>query len=248
MTIKIEREAVLTALGASHMSLPSSSYRSTTMALPPHQHEASYSPSKSIKLIEQPLSSSWHAQAPHHLRSDPCCMLEDDSIPELEDTDDDCTTVSSCSSDVRSRSFGRATVTFASVLVTEVRTRPRTRPEDVSALFYSCAETQRFRQEYRHERNEVHDDETTPSEPTPAQTVALPKDKCGIGNKDESLSSSGHRISRVVVVHEDTLETFVDKDMAVHQAPISLGAGDVTTASDDFFDTDRFWSGQITWY
>jgi len=246
MTIKIEREAVLTALGASHTSLPSSSYRSTT-ALPTHQHEASYSPSKSLELIEPSLLSNWHSEAPHHLRSVQCCMVEDDSIPELEDTDDDCTTISSCSSDVRSRSE-RATVTFASVLVTEVRTRPRTRPEDVSALFYSCEETQRFRREYRDERNEVHDDETTPTELIPTQTVPLFNDNCGIGSKDETLSSGGHRISRVVVMHEDTLETFVDKDMAVHPAPISLGTGDITAASDDFFDNDRFWSGQITWY
>jgi len=132
--------------------------------------------------------------------------------------------------------------------VTEVRTRPRTRPEDVSALFYSCEETQRFRQEYRHERSDVNDDETTPSEPAPAQSVPLFNDNCGIGTKDELLSCTGHRISRVVVMHEDTLETFVDKDMALHSAPISLGIGDVTAANDDFFDTDRFWSGQITWY
>lgn len=245
MTIKIEREAVLTALGASHTSLPSSSYRST-VAIPTHQHEATYSPSKSLELIEPSLSSSWHNEAPHHLRSEQCCMVEQEIIPELEDTDDDCTTVSSCSTEARSRSYGRATVTFASVLVTEVRTRPKTRPEDVSTLFYSCEETQRFRQEYRHERDEVQDDETTPSEPTPAQTVPLLKN--GIGHKDESVACGGHRISRVVVMHEDTLETFVDKDMALQQAPISLGVGDVTAASDDFFDTDRFWSGQITWY
>jgi len=247
MTIKIEREAVLTALGASHTPLPSSSYRSTA-ALPTYPNVASYSPSKSLELIEPSLSSSWYSKAPHHIRSGPCCIVEDDSIPELDDTDDDCTTVSSCSSDVRSRSFSRPTVTFASVLVTEVRTRPRTRPEDVSALFYSCEETQRFRQEYRHERNEVHDVKKTPSEPAPAQTVSLSNNNCGIGNKDDNVSSGGHRISRVVVMHQDTLETFVDKDMAVLQAPISLGVGDVTAASDDFFDNDRFWSGQITWY
>jgi len=168
-------------------------------------------------------------------------MVEDDRIPELEDTDDDCTTVSSCSSDARSRSLVRATVTFAAVLVTEVRTRPRTRPEDVSALFYSCEETQRFRQEYRHERSVVHDDEITLSKPAPAKTVPL------FTTKDDAISS-GHRISRVVVMHEDTLETFVDEDMALLRTPRSLGVGDVTKASDDFFDNDRFWSGQITWY
>jgi len=246
MTIKIEREAVLTALGASNTTLPSpSSYRSTATLLT-HHHDATYSSLKSQEMI-QPLSlpSSWSQPFRDH-----CCMVEQDSIPELDDTDDDCTTVSSCSSDARSRSLSRVTVTFASVLVTEVRTRPRTRPEDVSALFYSCAETQRFRQEYRKERHEVHNDEiTTPSEPTPAQTtLPLLNGNCGISNKDETVSTNGHRISRVVVMHEDTLETFVDKDMALLQAPISLGIGDITAASDDFFDNDRFWSGQITWY
>jgi len=144
MTIKIEREAVLTAIGASHTPLPPSSYRSTA-TMPACQHDAAYLPVTPHELIESTMAPSWYAETISHLtRGNKCYLAEDDSIPELDDTDDDCSTISSFSSVVRSRSPARATVTFASVLVTEVRTRPRTRPEDVSALFYSCEETQRY--------------------------------------------------------------------------------------------------------
>jgi hypothetical protein len=50
--------------------------------------------------------------------------------------------------------------------------------------------------------------------------------------------SPAYRISRVVVLHNDKLETFVDQEQVkenhhhVH----------------DFFDNDSFWSGSITWY
>lgn len=39
-----------------------------------------------------------------------------------------------------------------------------------------------------------------------------------------------HNISRVVVLHNDKLETFSEKDQEV------------------FFDTPEFWSGSITWW
>lgn len=43
-----------------------------------------------------------------------------------------------------------------------------------------------------------------------------------------------HSISRVVVLHNDKLETFFTPPQA--------------SGSDDFFDNDSFWSGSITWY
>ena len=55
-------------------------------------------------------------------------------IPDLDDTDDD----SSCYSCDNERR-----VCFASPLVTEVRTRPRTRQSDLKCLFYSYEDTQR---------------------------------------------------------------------------------------------------------
>lgn len=51
------------------------------------------------------------------------------------------------------------------------------------------------------------------------------------------------RISRVVVEHNDNLETFYDfNDMSN-----PLHEGD-TSGNDVFFDNDSFWSGSITWY
>jgi hypothetical protein len=56
-----------------------------------------------------------------------------------------------------------------------------------------------------------------------------------------SLQASGrHRISRVVVLHNDKLETFLNHDAEVKHSK--------TPVNDDFFDNDSFWSGSITWY
>jgi hypothetical protein len=63
-----------------------------------------------------------------------------------------------------------------------------------------------------------------------------------------SSPPSGRRrksgISRVVVLHDDKLETFCspnDEDNYVEdEAPKEM--------SDDFFDTPEFWSGSITWW
>jgi hypothetical protein len=55
--------------------------------------------------------------------------------------------------------------------------------------------------------------------------------------------SGRRRISRVVVEHNDNLETFYDfSDLA---NPIHKGDAAV---NDVFFDNDSFWSGSITWY
>ena len=54
------------------------------------------------------------------------------------------------------------------------------------------------------------------------------------------LPGGRHRISRVVVLHNDKLETFFNPgdDVIKKDAPIG----------DDFFDNDSFWSGSITWF
>jgi hypothetical protein len=48
--------------------------------------------------------------------------------------------------------------------------------------------------------------------------------------------SPAYRISRVVVLHNDKLETFVDQEAKENHHV------------NDFFDNDSFWSGSITWY
>jgi hypothetical protein len=48
-----------------------------------------------------------------------------------------------------------------------------------------------------------------------------------------------HCISRVVVLHNNKLETFVKPDEAVQEN---------ATLSEEFFDSPAFWSGAITWY
>ena len=58
-------------------------------------------------------------------------------------------------------------------------------------------------------------------------------------------ASGRHFISRVVILHEDKIETFRNPEDALKTDSVST----VTEQnSDDFFDNDSFWSGSLTWY
>ena len=56
--------------------------------------------------------------------------------------------------------------------------------------------------------------------------------------------SERRRISRVVVEHNDSFETFYNFDDVANPLQ-NCGA---SVGNDVFFDNDSFWSGSITWY
>jgi hypothetical protein len=163
----------------------------------------------------------------------------------VEDSTDDWTVSTASSSDEYDVSSGcssssrKAVVTFSDELVSQVWTRPRTPTEDVRKLFYSSEDTQRFRQEYRFERKRAEE---------------------GKGSQNvSSMASKTHRIHRVVVLHKDIQQTFVEPDDVLcspsHKDYSSVTCTTTSTtstccyaSSQDFFDNDSFWSGQITWY
>mmetsp|Transcript_3282 Transcript_3282/g.5653 ORF Transcript_3282/g.5653 Transcript_3282/m.5653 type:complete len:262 (-) Transcript_3282:928-1713(-) len=115
-------------------------------------------------------------------------------------------------------------VKFADELVSDVWTRPRTPPGDLRALFYSYEETQRFRQEYRIERNRmaeadpvedpaaVHLSATEPftSADTTSATSATSSSTAAWQGPLGDTGYRRHHISRVVIRHHDTLATFYD--------------------------------------
>uniref|UniRef100_A0A7S3DRG5 Uncharacterized protein n=1 Tax=Entomoneis paludosa TaxID=265537 RepID=A0A7S3DRG5_9STRA len=146
------------------------------------------------------------------------------NVRDLTVEDDDTLSTASMSSD--DQTIDRR-VSFCEEAVTAVWTRPFTEKEDIPDLFYSSEDTARFRQEYRLEKKLLSE-------------LSLDPETCPVDEKDLSAmvatspSSHAYRISRVVVLHNDKLETFVDqkKDAEV----------------DGFFDNDSFWSGSITWY
>jgi hypothetical protein len=178
-----------------------------------------------------------------------------DELPELEDTDDDCTTVSSCSSGTSrsSRSSSSASsvgpsVSFSYPLVTDVRQRPRTRAKDVRKLFYSCEEIQRFRAKFRQERKSEQEDKFTISSESTEESKA-PDDDDSCDNSKVTLPAD-FRIHRVDILHNDKLQTYVDEGLS-ERCPLPdpvQEKGDVKTADGDFFDNDSFWTGKITWY
>jgi len=181
----------------------------------------------------------------------PC---SDDEESDLED-DASCATVSTSSLS----GDRRQGVTWSTHLVTEVKTRPRTLPEDVRDLFYTYEETQRFRQEYRQERKMLAQLQAEPCLTT--STCTNPASLSTPSSTPFSYSSTPgrHRISRVVVMHNDTLKTFFDDDLLSPKVPPSTEDHEKDTLehspallpcgkSNDFFDDDSFWSGSITWY
>lgn len=182
-------------------------------------------------------------------------------------TDSSVTTASTVDDDERPR------VTFATDLVTDVWTRERTPLEDVSLLYYSGDETTKFRQEYRLERKVLSelsiDPETFPGdEEELASIVATATGAPAPKPNGASPSSNRHRISRVVILHNDKLETFFNNPaqeskeddgdflsslisptnsaecQEYQRDPLSPSNNN----SSDFFDNDSFWSGSLTWY
>uniref|UniRef100_A0A7S2GZ65 Uncharacterized protein n=1 Tax=Helicotheca tamesis TaxID=374047 RepID=A0A7S2GZ65_9STRA len=181
-------------------------------------------------------------------------LYSTDEESDYLDDDVSCSTVSTTFSGDRRESR----VSWCEPLVTEVRTRPRTLPEEVHDMFYSYEETQRFRQEYRQERKALAQLQADPS-----STSTTSSDLPSMSPPSPSFSSSKpgrHRISRVVVMHNDTLKTFFDDDLLSPKLPSPVehnerdGIADQSSSllpcgkSDDFFDDDSFWSGSITWY
>jgi len=111
---------------------------------------------------------------------------------------------------------------------------------DLFSLLYRS----RFRQEYRLERKVLSElcldpDTFSLENDELSDLISSSTSPCG-----QSLVSR-HSISRVVVLHNNKLETFVkppeEADRTTEEEP-SL------TAGGEFFDSPAFWSGAITWY
>lgn len=195
---------------------------------------------------------------------------------DLTECDDD----SSVSSYSYSSSTSERRVSWSNPLVVEVRTRARTKPMDVRQLFYSYEETQRFRHEYRMERRRAAEQDAASNE------SAITSRDSGVSTQDSSCTSfSGfntfakahgnsvpntgapvkHRISCVVVMHDNKLTTFVDQEEPpsssdINESDMSISgntstihppanvSSDLKATANEFFDNNNFWNGQITWY
>ena len=127
-----------------------------------------------------------------------------------------------------------------------------------------------FRQQYRFERKVINelsiDPEAFPEEELDNLLAkASSNSPTSTATTLGSPSASRHHISRVVVLHNDKLETFFNQEepqdddsddllaslvSAPSAEPASFGCSPPfpTSSSDDFFDSDSFWTGSLTWY
>eukprot|EP00549_Striatella_unipunctata_P009131 CAMPEP_0118696928 /NCGR_PEP_ID=MMETSP0800-20121206/14166_1 /TAXON_ID=210618 ORGANISM="Striatella unipunctata, Strain CCMP2910" /NCGR_SAMPLE_ID=MMETSP0800 /ASSEMBLY_ACC=CAM_ASM_000638 /LENGTH=236 /DNA_ID=CAMNT_0006596189 /DNA_START=120 /DNA_END=827 /DNA_ORIENTATION=+ len=236
MTIKIENHAVLRVLGrdSSSSSQGFDVNSNTQITFDDQTHQEAL-------LLKDDLQSSrgpceQFACREYQTNSNDSCV-ENVLIPTVsqDEGDDDCSLSSASTADNSrgSTESSRRRVSFAAELIAGVRTRPRTPPEDLPHLFYTGEETQRFRQEYRLERQLLAQLDSDPS------SLTVDVDDLAFLYGDFPQHHQ-HRISRVVVMHNDTLETYDDD---------SSFSSDSFPApqSDAFFDNDSFWSGSITW-
>eukprot|EP00429_Kryptoperidinium_foliaceum_P085398 CAMPEP_0176190418 /NCGR_PEP_ID=MMETSP0121_2-20121125/3929_1 /TAXON_ID=160619 /ORGANISM="Kryptoperidinium foliaceum, Strain CCMP 1326" /LENGTH=210 /DNA_ID=CAMNT_0017529041 /DNA_START=32 /DNA_END=661 /DNA_ORIENTATION=- len=181
MTIKVEREALITVLSRSP-SWPSSPCEATSI---------SGDEGDEFVLVNLPKSS---------------CLVDSGLLrcSSYSDEDSLCT-LSTSSESLSTDSSIERRVSFAPSLVSDEWSRPFTPREEVASLFYSTEDTNRFRQEYRLERkvlNELSiDPDTFPVESEELSDL--------ISTAPGGLSPHGrHNISRVVVLHNNKFETF----------------------------------------
>eukprot|EP00538_Stauroneis_constricta_P005045 CAMPEP_0119571026 /NCGR_PEP_ID=MMETSP1352-20130426/43913_1 /TAXON_ID=265584 /ORGANISM="Stauroneis constricta, Strain CCMP1120" /LENGTH=234 /DNA_ID=CAMNT_0007620703 /DNA_START=715 /DNA_END=1416 /DNA_ORIENTATION=- len=234
MMIKVEQDALLRVLSRA----PSSQQGSSSYESPiPDEEFVIVDIPKSLEPIAEDRSRlQQHARKPH--------PNDDDDEPSV------CTlSTDSLSTDSESISSSRR-VSFAAALVTEEWTRPWTAREDVPLLYYSTEETTRFRQEYRMERKVLSELSIDP------QNSDIETDELtGLFTGSPASKAGRHHISRVVVLHNDKIETFFnpEPEQAVAPPPTAASAASIFSApasSDqnvDFFDNDSFWSGSLTW-
>jgi len=243
MTIRVEREALLTVINTSQSS---QSKASTTRTL----------------LSSKPCNPCIREEDEFVIvDSVPTRKFYSDLIPSITEDDETssiCTlstsSVSDCDDASRDFSSVQRRVTFAPQVVSHTWTRERTPIEEVSNLFYSAMETQTFRQEYRLEKKLLSELSID------AETFDVNEEDLSnlMAASSSTNNTSRHRISRVCVVYNDKLETFCNPaDLhqnntdSAQQLTASFGSQKPDcnkSISSDFFDNDSFWSGSLTWY
>ena len=157
----------------------------------------------------------------------------DDSSDESSYDDND--SIDNISFDSSSKS---KRVSFCNTLVTNVKYRPVTKHSDKSLLYYTTAETDRFRQMYREERYRCSIKHI--------QNGGLLLEEEGEKREEEPSSSpiyqSRRRISRIVVNPKKSSKG------GSFDFPSYILENDENDNDDHCFDHDSFWSGSITWY
>ena len=152
-----------------------------------------------------------------------------------------------------SRTIRQRRVSFATNLIADVWTRPRTLREDVAELFYSSQETQQFRDEYRWERERIVDTIVTASVDDDVTTTRTTD---GISSSTDFIKNKFSPISRAVIFDKTGKQKifFPDNQEAKTSGSTIHTSGSTTyehtkAKTEIFdFDDDSFWNGELTWY
>lgn len=246
MTIKIENEATNLCVSESKCVNADDTRQYNKALINKYDELGLCSTRAGAKLFVSSLlrdSDSSPCLSPYDLVEDILKGSDQESYSSEDDTFvDDESSISSCgTSQSMERDNDQRRVQFAPRLVSEVRERPRTPLEDISTLFYSHDDTQRFRQEYRMERSvksHVYYEEEECIQPSKSNESSTQSFSFNIPKK-----RNRHKISRLVVEHQGTSRTFYNND-----DPTSSEVFVQNMTSDNFFDNDSFWNGSITWY
>lgn len=248
MTIRVERESLIAVCGGGGKqaeSRTSNNNRAIVDAVPNHDTKQQQ---QQLFLSLPPMlkcnnNIDGDDDDDESRRSSLCSTISTSSITSFDsEWHDDCSfTIIEHDNDSSER-VATGGVSFAPRLVTDVRTRERTAPEDVPKLFYSGLETQEFRRQYHLEKRLLRelsiDPETFPVTGGDEELSNLVAEAASRNRRTHNR----HCISRVVISHNNTLESFFG----------STASDDDSRDDDDGcdcdFDSDSFWSGSLTWY
>lgn len=144
-------------------------------------------------------------------------------------------------------------VSFVWAIVTSVKTRPRTRTQDVSKLFYSSQETTQFRQDYyAFLKNGGRDDVDSEEE-----FLSLSNKNKSLDN-DDSVDEQDHyvhkakrvrrAVSKVVVSHNGNTREYLQPSTCLSPTDHSVFSSSSAAEEEFCFDSPEFWNGTLTWY
>eukprot|EP00594_Rhizosolenia_setigera_P017881 CAMPEP_0178960338 /NCGR_PEP_ID=MMETSP0789-20121207/12907_1 /TAXON_ID=3005 /ORGANISM="Rhizosolenia setigera, Strain CCMP 1694" /LENGTH=254 /DNA_ID=CAMNT_0020643673 /DNA_START=113 /DNA_END=877 /DNA_ORIENTATION=+ len=144
-------------------------------------------------------------------------------------------------------------VSFVWPIVTSVKTRPRTRTQDVSKLFYSSQETTQFRQDYYAFLENGGSDEVDSEE----ESLSLSNKNKSLDN-DDSVDEQDHyvhkakrvrrAVSKVVVSHNGSTREYFQPSPCLSPTDHSVFSSSAAAEEEFCFDSPEFWNGTLTWY
>jgi len=132
-------------------------------------------------------------------------------------------------------------VRFPTSPVSQVKTRPRTLPEDVRRLFYSSGEMSMFRRNYYAYMNSRRTEEVDYYEEETISVQSTNNSRPILNLASSQNEDNPWQIVKAIVSHQGETREYYHQSHCTSQ--INVG-----TSNSCSFDNPEFWNGTITWF